>query len=187
MATKPAPFVHQLLRMLKHEPEDVVAWGPDDHSLEIRDRTRFVQAVLPRYFRHTRFNSFQRQLNYYGFQRVKGLPKATTRYWHAHFEKGRVGAMSLIQRIPPSRALTTQAIERPLMPSAEQPVACWTASPEKATPAAANDASLQRLLAPLLYGSDVAVDLPAPSPSWLDHIFADAGSSTSIGFETVLI
>ncbi|EQC30774.1 hypothetical protein SDRG_11535 [Saprolegnia diclina VS20] len=180
---KPAPFVHQLLRMLEHEPDDVVAWGPDDHSLEIRDRTRFEEAVLPRYFRHKRFNSFQRQLNYYGFQRVKGLPKATTRYWHAHFEKGRVDAIGLIQRCPPSRALAMQAT----IPSAEEPPGCSMVSPAKATLAAAsssNDASIERLLAPLLYGSAVAVDLPAPSPSWLDHIFAD---STSLGFETVLI
>nr|AIG56479.1 secreted protein [Achlya hypogyna] len=72
MKTTLARFVLALVTMLATEDASILGWEDDGKCIEIRDRVRFVQHVLPKYFRHAQYNSFQRQLSYYGFRRVKG-------------------------------------------------------------------------------------------------------------------
>lgn len=49
---------------------DLVSWSNGD-SFVIVDVEKFSQTVLPKYFKHSKFTSFVRQLNFYGFRKIR--------------------------------------------------------------------------------------------------------------------
>ncbi|TPX33603.1 hypothetical protein SmJEL517_g03588 [Synchytrium microbalum] len=65
-------FVRKLFRMLE-EPGDsnTVAWASAGDAFVVKNPTEFARIVLPRHFKHNNFASFVRQLNKYGFHKVK--------------------------------------------------------------------------------------------------------------------
>lgn len=50
---------------------DVVVWLEGNTTLEILNLKKMEQEILPFYFRHSKFESFVRQLNLYGFKKLK--------------------------------------------------------------------------------------------------------------------
>ena len=64
-----APFLKNLRKMLEEESEDVLRWTADGCAFEIHDMERMMAQVLPKYFKHRKYTSFQRQLNYFNFRK----------------------------------------------------------------------------------------------------------------------
>ncbi|DAZ98706.1 TPA: hypothetical protein N0F65_006738 [Lagenidium giganteum] len=64
-----APFLKNLRKMLQVESADVIRWTPDGRAFEIHDMERMMNVVLPKYFKHRKYTSFQRQLNYFNFKK----------------------------------------------------------------------------------------------------------------------
>ena len=93
-------FPWRLYGMLERANEEdfssIVSWMPgDDSSFKVHDPDNFVQTVMPKFFHQTKYKSFQRQLNLYGFLRVKG----DGGYRHPNFQKGRKFLLAKINRV----------------------------------------------------------------------------------------
>mmetsp|Transcript_27296 Transcript_27296/g.42405 ORF Transcript_27296/g.42405 Transcript_27296/m.42405 type:complete len:453 (+) Transcript_27296:151-1509(+) len=67
--------------------KDVVSWMPHGRSFCVHKPADFVEKIMPMFFKQTKWTSFQRQLNLYGFQRLtRGLDAGT--YYHEMFLRG---------------------------------------------------------------------------------------------------
>lgn len=77
------------------ENKDVIGWG-DNSEVHIKDRSR-LEGVLGACFRHSRTDSFVRQLNMYGFCKLakKGNKVIFT---NEHFKRGNIEGLLMIKR-----------------------------------------------------------------------------------------
>ena len=72
---RPVPeFLYHLTRMLR-EPSShrLIEW--DAGRILVHDPVRLESEVLGKYYRHSKYSSFQRQLNYFGFKKISGKRK----------------------------------------------------------------------------------------------------------------
>ncbi|KAI8062415.1 hypothetical protein BC940DRAFT_308971 [Gongronella butleri] len=53
--------------------DDLICWSDDGKSFFVKRHEEFAKSVLPRFFKHSNFSSFVRQLNMYGFHKVPHL------------------------------------------------------------------------------------------------------------------
>ena len=75
----------------------VVSWLPDGKTFRVHDKERFVNHIMQRYFDQTKYKSFQRQLNMWGFRRPLSGPEKNG-YSHQHFVRGRPSLCCRMQR-----------------------------------------------------------------------------------------
>lgn len=68
-----AEFLYQLTKMLTDDNTEIIEWV--DGRIKVHHPERLEGEVLHKYFRHSKFASFQRQLNYFGFRKIAGKGK----------------------------------------------------------------------------------------------------------------
>ncbi|KAG6674334.1 hypothetical protein I3842_15G036600 [Carya illinoinensis] len=67
----PPPFLTKTFDMVEDPSTDsIVSWSRARNSFVVWDSSKFSTTLLPRYFKHSNFSSFIRQLNTYGFRKV---------------------------------------------------------------------------------------------------------------------
>ncbi|XP_077216957.1 heat shock factor protein HSF30-like [Tasmannia lanceolata] len=67
----PPPFLTKTYDMVESSATDsIVSWSRTRNSFIVWDSHKFATNLLPKYFKHSNFSSFIRQLNTYGFRKV---------------------------------------------------------------------------------------------------------------------
>ena len=91
LASCKLPFVWKLYEMLEgveqSGEEHIVSWIQNGRAFRVHKLDDFVKNIVPTYFKQSKYKSFQRQLNFYGFTRITSGPD-TGAYYHAQFIKG---------------------------------------------------------------------------------------------------
>ena len=69
------------------ENADVISWLPHGKGFAIYKKKKFASDILPKYFKQSKYTSFTRKLNRWGFTRVTRGPE-TGAYYHKYFQRG---------------------------------------------------------------------------------------------------
>lgn len=78
----------------------IVSWVPGDASgcFRVHDKDKFVETVMPKFFNQTKYKSFLRQLNLWGFERVLQSGPQRGGYKHAVFDSSNPEHCDLMRR-----------------------------------------------------------------------------------------
>jgi len=67
-------FLQKTYEMISECNEDLAGWINDGEMFVVKDTDRFAKEVIPKYFDHSKFPSFARQLNFYRFRKIQDKP-----------------------------------------------------------------------------------------------------------------
>lgn len=103
----PVPeFLFQLTKMLTDDNLEYIEWKKA--TIYVHDPPGLEKNLLPRYFRHSNYSSFQRQMNYFGFRKIAGKGKmAPCSYVNEHAKED-ISSLLYIKR-KKSRVSSTAA------------------------------------------------------------------------------
>jgi len=85
-------FLTKLWQILDEGHKEVISWDKAGVGFVIVDSKRLAQDILCKHFKHAKYASFQRQLNYFGFKKVGQI------YMNEFFRRDQPGLMLQIQR-----------------------------------------------------------------------------------------
>lgn len=77
--------LHEILS--RTDISDIISWSPHGRSWRVFKPKAFEEKVIPQYFRHSKYNSFTRQVNGWGFRRITQGPDHNA-YFHEMFLRG---------------------------------------------------------------------------------------------------
>lgn len=97
----PQRLYHLITDAAKLGVDDVISWHPSGAKFFIHDQKEFTSRVLPKVFKQSKFSSFRRQLNAYGFERESTDPtdaKTFAIFSHKSFHRDELKACTSIKR-----------------------------------------------------------------------------------------
>ncbi|GMF14123.1 unnamed protein product [Phytophthora lilii] len=116
-----ALFLEKTYELLERCPPELASWTARGDSFVVKQPAAFAERVIPAYFKHRKFSSFVRQLNLYGFRKVRATsaadeadndaedasPKDWWEFRHERFVRGRRDLLCEIRRRSPNDARVT--------------------------------------------------------------------------------
>ncbi|CAB9504019.1 Heat stress transcription factor [Seminavis robusta] len=108
-------FLRKTYHMIDSCDPTIACWSDDGETFIVKDPSKFEATIIPQFFKHSKFTSFVRQLNFYSFRKIKYMdtlrldPKLeaqTANYWrfkHDKFQRGKPHLLSEIKRMTGSK------------------------------------------------------------------------------------
>jgi len=141
----PQQFPRRLYELLESESskimkqnEVIIEWSSSGRAFRIDNASKFASIILPKYFRTSKFSSFQRNLNLYGFFKVRRGPD-TDMYAHPAFIRGKPELLIQLRKSASSPDKKNIKVSCSLFPS-------QTSSPQFSSPSM--DSSTRRAVSP---------------------------------------
>lgn len=103
-------FLRKTYHMIDTCDPQVATWSEDGETFVVKNTDVFEKKIIPQFFKHSKFSSFVRQLNFYGFRKIKysdtiridlKLEAETANFWrfrHENFQRGRPELLVEIKR-----------------------------------------------------------------------------------------
>jgi len=93
-------FLRKTYHMIETCKPEVAGWSDEGDMFIVKDPDSLAADVIPHFFKHSNFSSFVRQLNFYGFRKIKLEPikintleaEQESKFWrfkHDKFQRGR--------------------------------------------------------------------------------------------------
>ncbi|KAL7486445.1 hypothetical protein ACHAW6_012041 [Cyclotella cf. meneghiniana] len=111
----PMTFPQKLMEILANSQiSDIITWLPSGKGFIILQKRKFASEVMPLYFKHSKFTSFTRKLNRWGFIRVTKGPESGA-YYH------KVGVFCIFYRKSPDHLSDMNALSSIFNASSKMP------------------------------------------------------------------
>eukprot|EP00934_Nitzschia_sp_Nitz4_P002576 Nitzschia sp. Nitz4//scaffold225_size51843//38194//39676//NITZ4_006902-RA/size51843-snap-gene-0.4-mRNA-1//1//CDS//3329542696//2566//frame0 len=114
-------FLSKTYHMIDRCDPAVATWSAEGDNFVVKNVEKFASVVLPLYFKHSNFSSFARQLNFYGFRKLRTDPILTSdvdpntacyvRFYHEKFQKNRPELLHQIKRATKSDQQSKDDVE----------------------------------------------------------------------------
>jgi alkylhydroperoxidase/carboxymuconolactone decarboxylase family protein YurZ len=115
-------FLFRTYEMINTCDPEIASWSNDGMSFVVKEPETFAAEVIGLFFKHNNFSSFVRQLNFYGFKKVKTdtlrikdqESDLESKYWkfrHEKFQRGRPDLLAEIKKSNHVEAAEKQEVE----------------------------------------------------------------------------
>lgn len=91
-------FLRFLYDILQKEDKNIICWSHKGTAFQVRRPDALANTILPRYFKHNKVSSFQRQLNYFGFKKWTKTQTQVCTFSHPHFLRSDPDKIRFIKR-----------------------------------------------------------------------------------------
>ncbi len=82
---KSKSFLLTLYNILnENQYKEIISWNSEGTNIIISNPEKLSDIVLPKYYLHNKFNSFTRQLNIYGFHKIRNVKKEKVEQEYKH-------------------------------------------------------------------------------------------------------
>mmetsp|Transcript_34685 Transcript_34685/g.51056 ORF Transcript_34685/g.51056 Transcript_34685/m.51056 type:complete len:533 (-) Transcript_34685:384-1982(-) len=114
-------FLQKTYHMIDTCPPQIATWSSDGLTFIVKNTHLFETTIIPQFFKHSKFSSFVRQLNFYGFRKIRfenslkiDLQKEREqrnfwRFKHECFRRGRKDLLREIKRSASSSSSSSAA------------------------------------------------------------------------------
>jgi hypothetical protein len=115
-------FLKKTYHMIDSCDPTIATWSSDGRTFLVKDPEVFASDIIPQFFKHNNFSSFVRQLNFYGFRKIKNdtvrlhdEEEEAQKYWkfkHEFFLRGRPDLLKEIRKSSQINAADQQEVDK---------------------------------------------------------------------------
>lgn len=101
--------LHQILSFPGYS--HIISWMPHGRAWKIHDKELLIREVVPKYFVQSKYESFTRQLNGWGFKRLHQSGNDFNAYYHEYFLRGVPHLTALMKRVQSNKGKLLPHVE----------------------------------------------------------------------------